>query len=126
MARVNALKASRCAAPGRHFRTCSKAVALRPKLGFFVRRLLGNSEPVPDLSPQGASAMCVRHGLARGRAAADRARELPQRLALRLLPRLHSLLGFSRPSPIVACPALDIGSIDDSAQTPLAAAYLGS
>jgi hypothetical protein len=99
-------------------RSFSKAVPLRPKLGFFVRRLLGNSEAVADLSPQGASAMGARHGLARWHTAPDRARELPQRLALGLPPRLHSFPRFLRASGIGAGPALDIGSVDDPAQTP--------
>jgi hypothetical protein len=99
-------------------RSFSKAVPLRPKLGFFVRRLLGNSEVVADLSPQGASAMGARHGLARWHTAPDRARELPQRLALGLPPRLHSFPRFLRASGIGAGPALDIGSVDDPAQTP--------
>src|SRR5262245_10580676 len=107
----------RCAR-GTIFEPRSKAVALRPKLGFFVRRLLGNSEPVADLPPQGAGAMGARHGLAGGHAAPDRARELPQGLALGLLPRLHSFLGLLRASGIGARPALDIGSVDDPAQTP--------
>src|SRR5215831_15494606 len=62
--------------------------------------------------------MGARHGLARGHAAPDRAGELPQRLALGLPPRLHSLLGLLRASGIGARPALDIGSVDDPAQTP--------
>ena len=62
--------------------------------------------------------MGARHGLARGHAAPDGAGELPQRLALGLPPRLHSLLCLLRASGIGARPALDIGSVDDPAQTP--------
>src|SRR6266480_3922206 len=108
-------------APGTHLRPRSTALPLRPGFGFFVGRLLGDPELLPNLSPQRAASMRPRHGLALGFAPRHGARQLAQRLALRLLPHLHSFLGFLRPSRIGARPALDVGLVDDPAQPPRAA-----
>src|SRR5215471_19396940 len=99
------------AAPG------SGARPLGPGFGPFVGGLLGNSEMAPDLPPQRPGLVRPRHGLAYGHVARHGARQVAQRLALRDAPHLRSFSGFLRPARVRARPALDIGLVDDPAQT---------
>ena len=101
----------RCAQPR------STARPSRPSFDLFVGGLLGNSEMIPDLPPERAGLTGPRHGLACGHAARHGACQLSQRLALRFAPRLHSFPGFLRSPRIRPRPAVDIGLVDDPAQT---------